>query len=59
MSNLYGHAIGVMILLMMTVFIGIWVWAWLPRHKVAFGDLSKIPMEDGNNAATSKCGEMK
>lgn len=46
MSELYGHAIGVMIVLMMITFLGIWVWAWLPYHKKTFASLAKIPMED-------------
>ena len=38
MSALWGHLIGVMIVLLMLVFIGIWIWAWLPHHKNAFDD---------------------
>lgn len=47
MNPLWGHAMGVLILLMMAVFIGIWIWAWLPRHKPVFGRLACLPMEDG------------
>ncbi len=47
MSPLWGHLVGVIILLMMAVFIGIWVWAWLPRHKKTFGWLARLPMEEG------------
>lgn len=46
MSALWGNAIGVMIVIIMLVFIGIWVWAWRSRHKVAFDQLSALPMED-------------
>ena len=41
MSELAGHLIGVMIVLMMLVFIGIWIWAWLPHHKNVFSDLAQ------------------
>ncbi len=46
MSPLWGHANGVLIVLMMTAFIGIWVWAWLPYHARTFGRLARLPMED-------------
>lgn len=46
MNPVWGHLAGVFILVMMAVFIAIWAWAWLPRHKRAFGDLSRLPMED-------------
>ena len=47
MSALWGHMVGVLILVMMTTFIGIWVWAWLPRHRRVFDELAEIPMLDG------------
>ncbi|MCC7549462.1 MAG: hypothetical protein IT532_17050 [Burkholderiales bacterium] len=46
MNPLWGHAVGVLIVLMMTAFIGIWVWAWLPYHQRTFGWLARMPMED-------------
>ena len=46
MSELAGHLIGVMIVLMMLVFIGIWIWAWLPHHKRVFGDLARLPLHE-------------
>ena len=46
MSELAGHLIGVMIVLMMVVFIGIWIWAWLPFHKKTFETLARLPLED-------------
>ena len=46
MSELYGHLIGVMIVLMMLVFIGIWIWAWLPQHKNEFDDLARLPLDE-------------
>ena len=47
MSGLWGHLVGVLILVMMTVFIGIWFWAWRPRHRRVFDALAEIPMLDG------------
>jgi cytochrome c oxidase cbb3-type subunit 4 len=46
MSDLAGHLIGVMIVLMMLTFIGIWIWAWLPHHKHKFSDLAELPLHD-------------
>lgn len=46
MNPVWGHVAGVFIVLMMATFIGIWIWAWLPRHKRAFGDLARLPMQD-------------
>lgn len=46
MSALYGHLIGVMVLLMMLVFIGIWIWAWLPHHKYEFDELARLPLDE-------------
>jgi cytochrome c oxidase cbb3-type subunit IV len=50
MSGLWGHFVGVVILLLMAVFIGIWFWAWRPRHKETFDALAAIPMQDGGRA---------
>ena len=50
MSGLFGHLVGVLILLLMGVFLGIWYWAWRPRHKPAFDALAEIPMHDGGAA---------
>ena len=47
MSSLWGHALGIVTLVLMLVFIGIWAWAWLPLHKRAFDELARLPMEDG------------
>ena len=46
MNPLWGHLIGVVIVVLMTVFIGIWAWAWLPRHGKVFDRLAQIPMHD-------------
>ncbi len=46
MSPLWGHAVGVFILVMMFAFIAIWVWVWLPFHKRKYSLLAHLPMED-------------
>ena len=46
MNPVWGHLIGVVIVLLMMAFIGIWVWAWLPRHAMIFDRLAQIPMQD-------------
>ncbi|MBF5056458.1 cytochrome c oxidase subunit [Alcanivorax sp. 521-1] len=46
MSELWGHAIGVMIVLLMGIFLGIWIWAWRDRHRVVFQRMADLPMED-------------
>ena len=46
MSEIAGHLIGVMIVLMLLTFIGIWIWAWLPHHKREFGKLAQLPLHD-------------
>lgn len=50
MSGLFGHLVGVLILLLMGIFIGIWYWAWRPRHKPTFDALAEIPMHDAGAA---------
>lgn len=47
MNALWGHAVGVLIVLLMLVFGGILFWAWLPHHKKAFDTLARLPMGDG------------
>lgn len=51
MSGLWGHLVGVLILIMMATFIGIWVWAWRPRHRRVFDALAEIPMREGEPAS--------
>jgi len=46
MSALYGHFIGVVIVVIMLSFIGIWIWAWLPHHKHEFDDLARLPLDE-------------
>ena len=47
MSPAWGHALGVVTLLLMLIVCGIWLWAWLPHHKKAFNALARLPMGDG------------
>lgn len=46
MSGIWGHMIGVLIVILMLMFAGIWLWAWQPRHKAAFDALARIPMDE-------------
>jgi cytochrome c oxidase cbb3-type subunit 4 len=46
MNAIWGHAIGVITLVLMLTFIGIWIWAWLPRHRRTFDRLARIPLQD-------------
>jgi cytochrome c oxidase cbb3-type subunit IV len=46
MSPAWGHAAGVVIVLMMLTFIGIWIWAWRKYHKPTFNRMARLPMED-------------
>lgn len=64
MSPVWGHAVGVLIVLMMVTFIGIWAWAWLPRHRRSFDRLARLPMDDGGKpadapVAPADCGERR
>jgi len=54
-TPLWGHLIGVLIVLMMMLFVGIWIWVWLPRHQRSFGWLARLPMED---AGTQRHGPL-
>jgi cytochrome c oxidase cbb3-type subunit IV len=46
MSALYGHFVGVMIVVIMLTFIGIWIWAWLPHHEKTFDELARLPLDE-------------
>jgi cytochrome c oxidase cbb3-type subunit IV len=46
MNAIWGHAIGVITLVLMLIFIGVWIWAWLPSHRRTFDRLARIPMHD-------------
>ncbi|HEX6018979.1 MAG TPA: cbb3-type cytochrome c oxidase subunit 3 [Burkholderiaceae bacterium] len=52
MNPIWGHMVGAFIVVLMIAFIGIWAWAWLPRHKPAFNELARLPMEDDGTIAT-------
>jgi len=46
MNPLWGHFVGIFILLMMAVFIGIWIWAWHGSHQPVFSRMAQLPMLD-------------
>jgi cytochrome c oxidase cbb3-type subunit 4 len=46
MNAVWGHAIGVITLVLMLLFVGIWIWAWLPSHRQTFDRLARIPLHD-------------
>lgn len=46
MNAIWGHAIGVITLVLMLLFVGIWIWAWLPSHRQTFDRLARIPLHD-------------
>ena len=46
MSAVWGHVVGVLIVVIMLSFIGIWIWAWLPHHKRQFDALARLPLDD-------------
>jgi cytochrome c oxidase cbb3-type subunit 4 len=64
MSGVWGHLVGVWIVVLMLVFLGIWYWAWRPRHKDTFEALARVPMledppalEPSENRAALEAGE--
>lgn len=59
MNPVWGYIAGGVTLLLLLTFIGIWIWAWLPGHKKAFRAMSKIPMQDDDDAPTGEDGENK
>jgi cytochrome c oxidase cbb3-type subunit 4 len=56
MNPIWGHAIGVMIVVLMSVFIGIWIWVWRDRHKPVFLRMADLPMEDPVDADPARSG---
>ena len=46
MNTVWGHLIGVVIVLIMLTFIAVWIWAWLPFHKKTFDALARLPLHD-------------
>lgn len=57
MNPLWGHAIGVMIFVLMAVFIGIWIWVWRDRHKPVFRRMAGLPMQDPVDSFSARSGE--
>lgn len=56
MSAIWGHLIGVFIVVLMIVFLGIWAWAWMPWHKRRFNEMACLPMDDGKASAIMAAG---
>ena len=54
MNEIWGHALGVITLVLMLIFIGIWIWAWLPLHRTTFDRLARIPMHDDGEHSRSE-----
>ena len=46
MNPLWGHAAGVITVILMLTFIGIWIWAWRKKHKKVFDRMAQLPLED-------------
>jgi cytochrome c oxidase cbb3-type subunit 4 len=46
MNAIWGHAIGVITVVLMLIFVGVWIWAWLPVHRATFERLARIPLHD-------------
>lgn len=46
MNPLWGHAAGVVTVILMLTFIGIWIWAWRKKHKRVFDRMARLPLED-------------
>lgn len=46
MTAAWGHAIGVVTVILMAIFIGIWIWAWRKKHKKVFDRMARLPLED-------------
>ncbi|WP_067563112.1 cbb3-type cytochrome oxidase subunit 3 [Halofilum ochraceum] len=46
MSDIWGHVIGVVIILLIVAFVGVWIWAWLPRHHRVFSRMARVPLEN-------------
>ncbi len=46
MNDIWGHLIGVVIILLIVAFVGVWIWAWLPRHHRVFSRMARVPLEN-------------
>lgn len=45
MGGYWGHAVGIITLILLIAFVGVWIWAWLPRHKRVFDRMARLPLE--------------
>lgn len=59
MNPLWGHAAGVITLILMFTFIGIWIWAWRARHRKAFDRMARLPLEDEDGARRRTAEDFK
>ena len=48
-NPLWGHAVGVIIVVLLLSFIGTWIWAWHSGNKRTFDELARLPMNDEEN----------
>jgi cytochrome c oxidase cbb3-type subunit 4 len=46
MSELWGHLIGILTVILMLSFIGTWIWVWDRRHLPKYDALARLPLQD-------------
>ncbi len=59
MSDIWGHLIGVVIILLIVAFVGVWIWAWLPRHHRVFSRMARVPLENDPERGDCKNDEQR
>lgn len=59
MSDIWGHLIGVVIILLIVAFVGVWIWAWLPRHRRVFSRMARVPLENDSEPGDHKNDEQR
>jgi cytochrome c oxidase cbb3-type subunit 4 len=59
MSDIWGHLIGVVIILLIVAFVGVWIWAWLPRHRRVFSRMARIPLENDSTPGDHQNDEQR
>lgn len=57
MSGYWGHAIGVITVLLLIAFIAIWIWAWRPRYKQVFDRMARVPLDNDDDRPAPQRGE--
>jgi cytochrome c oxidase cbb3-type subunit 4 len=43
---------GLITLALLLLFVGGWIWAWNPRRKRVFDEAARLPLDDGEGAAS-------